>query len=212
MIQGENKKGAKAALKKSESLFHKERIALVFKKVKRAIHSFFSSRIPLYLKSEYCRAIRSLCSFWKSNKSERAKSKRAKEQKSKRAKEQKSKEQKSKRVEEWKSERAKEQKSERVKEWKSERAKEQKSKRAKEQKSKRAKERRAKEQKREFPTWLLLVIFLYFSLLLVVILYFSLLLVIVSIFQRIQLRIWTKLIKKLKPEIFLQNFIKWVNS
>ena len=108
MIQGENKKGAKAALKKSESLFHKERIALVFKKVKRAIHSFFSSRIPLYLKSEYCRAIRSLCSFQKNNKSERAKSERAKVQKSKRSKEQKSKrakEQKSKRA---KSERAKE--------------------------------------------------------------------------------------------------------
>ena len=47
-------------LKKSESLFHKERIALGFEKVKRAIRSFCSSR-----------------SFKKSDKSERVKSKRA---------------------------------------------------------------------------------------------------------------------------------------
>ena len=56
-------KGAKPTLKKSKLLFHKEWIALVFEKVKRAIHSFCSccslkksnrerfAIIPLYKKS-----------------------------------------------------------------------------------------------------------------------------------------------------------------
>ena len=56
-------KGAKPSLRKSKLLFHKEWIALVFEKVKRAIHSFCSccslkksnrerfAIIPLYKKS-----------------------------------------------------------------------------------------------------------------------------------------------------------------
>ena len=65
------------SLKKSESLFHKEQIALVFEKVKRAICSFGS-----FKKSNESTWLTTLF-FLKSKKSERTKSERTKSERTK---------------------------------------------------------------------------------------------------------------------------------
>ena len=70
-------KRANCSFIKSELHFHEEQIALVFEKVKIAIHSFFSHLS--FLKSKRAKRKRVIERKSEEQKSERAKSKRAKE-------------------------------------------------------------------------------------------------------------------------------------